>query len=215
MDYNSINMAEKLERKTLTAFEKNRTNPFIDKAIDNIETVKKKQFINTTNKAEIQMIVNNSGDTVGHSAFMRFIEVDEERFTKLYLSQFEAFWDLPKSAMRVFGYIMHQLKPKNDRFDFFYDECQEYTKYKSLQPIYDGLTSLCENGIIARGYNENVYFINPLIIFNGDRVTFAKTYIKKKKSQQIDPNQAQLFAQYQELPEGDPSATKTPSTDFD
>jgi hypothetical protein len=188
-------MSEKIEKKEvkgITSFQKNRTNPFIQAAIENIEVVKKRQFINTSNKAEIQMIVNDQGDTVGHSAFMRFIEVDEERFTKLYLSQFEAFWDLPKSAMRVFGYIMNQLKPKNDKFDFFIDDCQEYTKYKSLQPIYDGLTSLCENGIIARGYNENVYFINPLILFNGDRVTFAKTYIKKKKGINSNPNQISL-----------------------
>jgi intergrase/recombinase len=176
----------------LKDFEKNRANPFVDKAIENIETVKKKQFINTSNKSEVQVIINNEGEAVGHSAFMRFIEVDEDKFTKFYLSQFEAFWDLPKSAIRVFGYIMQQLKPKNDRFDFFMDDCLEYTKYKNKKQVYEGLTSLCQNGIIARGYNENVYFINPLIVFNGDRVTFAKTYIKKKKSKQVDPNQAQI-----------------------
>lgn len=179
----------------LKDFEKNRANPFVDNAIENIETVKKKQFINTANKSEVQVIINNEGEAVGHSAFMRFIEVDEDKFTKFYLSQFEAFWDLPKSAIRVFGYIMQQLKPKNDRFDFFMDDCMEYTKYKNKKQIYEGLTSLCQNGIIARGFNEYVYFINPLIVFNGDRVTFAKTYIKKKKQLQ-DPNQGELFSDH-------------------
>ncbi|KDS32474.1 repA domain protein, partial [Phocaeicola vulgatus str. 3775 SR(B) 19] len=27
---------------------------------------------------------------------------------------------------------------------------------------------------------DNLWFINPLIVFNGDRVTFAKTYVRKK-----------------------------------
>ncbi|MFS2435331.1 hypothetical protein AAH124_20465, partial [Phocaeicola vulgatus] len=34
--------------------------------------------------------------------------------------------------------------------------------------------------IIARGPADNLWFINPLIVFNGDRVTFAKTYVRKK-----------------------------------
>lgn len=200
-----------MKGKTLNSFEKNRTNPFVESAIENIEVVKKKQYINTTNKSEVQMIINDQGETVGHSAFMRFIEVDEEKFTKVYLSQFEAFWDLERTAIRVFGYIMNQLKPKNDRFDFFLDECLEYTKYKNKKQVYAGLTSLCLNGIIARGYNENVYFVNPLIVFNGDRVTFAKTYIKKKKGITHNPNQISL--PFSTPPESVPGAIE-PSTEF-
>ncbi|KAB4366781.1 RepA protein, partial [Bacteroides thetaiotaomicron] len=33
---------------------------------------------------------------------------------------------------------------------------------------------------IARGPNEYNWFINPLIVFNGDRVSFTKTYVRKK-----------------------------------
>ena len=108
---------------------------------------------------------------------------------------------------------MQQLVPKRDKFEFFYDDCQEYTKYRSIQPIYNGLSALIANGIIARGYNENVYFINPMIVFNGDRVTFAKTYIRKKKAS--DPNQASLFIEDSSvLPEKEPSALDQPSGDF-
>lgn len=172
---------------SLSKFSKNRENPFMEEALSDITTIKKRQIVNPNKQGEVQMIVNEQGEVTGHTAFMRFIEVDEEKFTKLYLSQFEAFWDLPSSAIRVFGYIMKQLKPKQDRFDFFLDECMMYTKYSSKPPIYQGLAALCENNIIARGYNEYVYFINPLIAFNGDRVTFTKTYVKKKK--EADPNQ--------------------------
>lgn len=177
--------------KGISSFEKNRTNPFVENALEDISIVQKKQYISSTKNSEVHTIIDQSGEPVGHTAFMRFIEVDEEKFAKMYLSQFENFWDLPRSSMRVFGYIMGQLKPKHDKFEFFYDDCQTYTKYQSLQPIYNGLASLISNGIIARGYNENTFFINPLIVFNGDRVTFAKTYIRKKKNN-IDPNQKQI-----------------------
>ena len=33
-----------------------------------------------------------------------------------------------------------------------------------------------------------------MVAFNGDRITFAKTYVKKrKKTQNIDPNQTSLL----------------------
>ena len=32
-----------------------------------------------------------------------------------------------------------------------------------------------------------------MIAFNGDRVTFAKTYVKKQKGKVIDPNQINLL----------------------
>lgn len=202
-----IESVSKNEIKGISSFAKNRTNPFVEHALEDISIVKKKQWMSSTKNAEVHTIIDKDGQAVGHSAFMRFIEVDEEKFAKMYLSQFENFWDLPKSAMRVFGYIMQQLKPKKDKFEFFYDDCQEYTKYKSIQPIYNGLTALIANGIIARGYNENTFFINPLIVFNGDRVTFAKTYIKKKKKV-ADPNQLDAFD------EAAPSAIQ-PSEEFD
>ena len=55
---------------------------------------------------------------------------------------------------------------------------------------------MLENEIIARGRADNLYFINPMIAFNGNRVTFAKTYIKKQKTDKyIDPNQTNLLDQ--------------------
>lgn len=61
-------------------------------------------------------------------------------------------------------------------------KCMEYTLYKSDKQIYKGLGELVNGEIIARGPNEYVWFVNPMVVFNGDRVSFAKTYVKKKQS---------------------------------
>ena len=53
-------------------------------------------------------------------------------------------------------------------------------QYKSDKAIYKGLAELVQSEIIARGPNEYNWFINPLIVFNGDRVSFTKTYVRKK-----------------------------------
>jgi intergrase/recombinase len=156
-------------------------NPFVDKAIEEITIKKKTQMIRSTN-SEIQMIVSDEdGDVKGYSAFMRFVEVDEDKFAKIYLSQFESFWELSKPAVRVFGYIINTLKPNSDVFHLRMDKCLKYTKYAHANSVITGLSDLIDKEIIAKSKYENEYFINPLIVFNGSRVTFAKTYVKKQK----------------------------------
>ena len=178
----------------LSDFEKNRTNPFLDKALDEVQISRKyKTATRTGESAMLQAFDPNTGEILGHTMFIREIEVDEEKFTKLYLSQFESFWELNRAAIRIFGYIMHKMRPKSDKVEFLPDECLEYTKYKSVRQVYDGLASLLECKIIARGYNEYTYFINPLVFFNGDRVSFVRTYVKKKKGKSGDPQQLSVF----------------------
>lgn len=178
----------------LSEFEKNKVNPFIEQALEQINknVVKKYKTASKTGERAILKAVDDNGEILGHTTFIRQIEVDEQQFTKLYLSNFSAFFDLSSASIKVFGYIMHQLKPKNDTFHLFIDECMEYTGYSSKTPIYKALAELVQAEIIARGSHEIIYFINPMIVFNGDRITFAKTYVKKRKAS-ADPNQIDLF----------------------
>ena len=168
----------------LTEFQLNKENPFLKQAIEQVQKsiVKKyKTASSTDQKAILQAYDPNTGEVLGHTQFIRQIEVDDDQFAKFYLSNFSSFFDLKPQAIRVFGYILNQLIPNKDEFLFLTDECLEYTKYKSSTSVRIGLTSLLENEIIARGRADNLYFINPMIAFNGNRVTFAKTYIRKKK----------------------------------
>lgn len=194
----------KKKKKALSVvdFEKNKENPFLKEAVEQIQQniVKKYRNASGTSQTAILQAVDSDGQVLGHTSFIRQIEVDEEQFTKIYLSQFSAFWELKTQAIRVFGYIMTKLVPKQDMFYFFIDECMEYTQYKSEKSIYIGLASLLDCNIIARGRADSLYYINPMIAFNGDRVTFAKTYVKKTKGNQIkDPNQLDLLDQIKEF----------------
>ena len=186
-------MAQKY--KPIKDLPKYKENPFVESAIQKVEenTVSKKRFIKGTKGVE-QVIVNSDGEITGSTAFLQMVEVDEDKFAKLYLSQFAAFWDLSKPAIRVFGYIITCcLIPNKDIFYVDQKEAMEYTGYSSERYILTGLSVLCEHGIIARSNNSYKYFINPLVVFNGNRVTFAKTYVRKKslKQQQIDAMKGQ------------------------
>lgn len=179
----------------LTDFRLNKENPFLEQAVEKVQNniVKRyKTASKTGEKAILKAFDENTGEILGHTQFIRQVEVDEEQFAKLYLSNFSAFFDLKPQAIRVFGYILTQLIPNRDEFIFFNDEAMEYTGYKSSTSVRIGLTSLLENEVIARGRAENLYFINPMVVFNGNRITFAKTYVKKQKQKIQDPNQIQL-----------------------
>jgi hypothetical protein len=179
----------------ISKFKKNSENPFVEQAIEKINKniVKKYKNASGSSSKAVLSAVDDNGEVVGHTTFIQQIEVDEEQFTKFYLSQFGAFWDLGKQAIRVFGYIMNQLQPKKDMFIFLMEECKNHTGYKSESSVFIGLNQLLENDIIARGPADSLYFINPLIAFNGDRVTYAKTYVKKRKKNEPDPNQLGMF----------------------
>ena len=181
--------------KKITDFEKNIETPFLKEAVQQIQSGIVKKYKNTsgTSRGAILQAVNSEGELVGHTSFIRQIEVDEQQFTKIYLSQFSAFFELNSQSIKVFGYIMTKLMPKQDFFIFDLEECLEYTGYKSGQSVYNGLSGLIGSSIIARGKKDYLYFINPMVFFNGDRVTFAKTYVKKQKGKIIDPMQTNLL----------------------
>ena len=194
-----IQTMEKKKRITtgvtnITKYEMNKENPFVKQAIQKIENniVKKYKSSTGTSRNAILQAVNSEGEHVGHTSFIRQIEVDEDQFAKIYLSNFSSFFNLKPQAIKVFGYILEQLVPNKDEFLFFIEDCLDYTKYKSDTSVRIGLTNLLENEIIARGRTEVLYYINPMVAFNGNRITFAKTYVKKQKQQKMDPSQTTL-----------------------
>lgn len=189
-------MEEKKKQKKnykLSEYKSNITNPFMDQALEEIQGNITKKYRSATNTGEkaILKAVDDNGELLGHTSFVRQIEVDEEQFTKIYLSQFSAFFDLKPQAIKVFGYIMTKMVPGQDLFIFLMHECLDYTGYKSKNSLWIGLGDLVQHEIIARGPADTLYYINPMVVFNGNRVSFTRSYVKKKKKY-INPDQRTL-----------------------
>lgn len=184
----------------------NEENPFIKQAIEQVHknVVKKYKTASATGQKAILKAIDDNGEVLGHTQFIRQIEVDEQQFAKFYLSNFSAFFDLKPPAIKVFGYILNQLVPNKDEFIFLLDDCIKYTGYKTKASVFQGLGQLVENEIIARGKTDFLYYINPMIVFNGNRVTFAKTYVKKKVDPlAANPNQRNLLEMIEEVENDD------------
>lgn len=194
---------EKENTTKFSDFKKNEENPFLKQALEEVNksVVKKyKSAAGTDRKAVLQAVDPNTGELLGHTSFIRQIEVDEEQFTKFYLSNFKVFYGLSEKAMRIFGYIQTRLIPNKDEFTLFMDDCLKQTGYKTKRSAYAALAELIKAEIIARGKVDTLFFINPMVVFNGNRITFVRTYIKrvedkslKKQRRLADKDQLSLF----------------------
>lgn len=174
---------KELEKATrITDFPTNKENPFLKQAIEQIQghVIKRSQMsTGSTKKAILQAVNPDTGEPVGYTSFVRQIEVDDDKFTKIYSSHLQAFFDLSKTGMRVLAYVMTCMRISRDTILFDIDEAMNYTGYKAHRSVYDGLAELLKAKIIARGKKDNIYYINPMIIFNGNRINFIEQYVKK------------------------------------
>ncbi len=180
--------------KKLTDYPENESNPFSEKAVLEINTTKKRQALRppkTDNGENKYWVVDNSGEKVAESLFVREVEVDDEQFAKIFLGGLLNFWELSPRGIRVFTYILRQLRPGRDEFYFSTTEGMKFTQYKSRGLVTSGLAELIGAGLIARSTDPLIYFVNPLVVFNGSRVTFAKSYVRKQ-IQAKNPNQLAL-----------------------
>lgn len=170
-----------MEKKlSLLNFPVNEDNPFLRQTVEEVSNhiVKKWTTNGGTSRNAILTAVDSDNKPVGHTTFVRQRKVDSEKFTKIYTEFFKAFFDLTQAGIRVFGYIMQSMKPSKDTVVFSYSDCMKYTGYKAKGSVYKGIAELLRGGIIARTKEEWLFFINPQIIWNGDRVSFINDYIK-------------------------------------
>ena len=166
------------------------TNPLVDK-MDSMPVKIRRTMLKSSDKGMVHTIVNQDGEITGETGFYRFEEVDTEKFAKVFVSQLAVFWGLTNPGIRVLTYFIEKLHPNSDIVYFDVKECMEYCHYKTHTQVYKGLVDLINNQVLFRSEKDWRYFINPMIMFNGDRVTFAKTYIKKKNKTE-NPNQQKI-----------------------
>ncbi|MGI8464457.1 hypothetical protein [Pectobacterium punjabense] len=165
-------------------------NPFCFETELKIETRKKNLTVSRgTELIERKDISKNYFANIVHTQ-----EVDKEEFIKLYTSQIKAYFDLTKTAYKVF-FIFLRIYQDAIGKDHFYLSCKKAMSLAekidhfalSESIFYRGVKELIEKRIIAKTNEKNWYFINPAIVFNGDRARFVSEIIKKKEVMEEQP----------------------------
>lgn len=104
-------------------------------------------------------------------------KVDHEAFIKVFVDSISYITKLSKTAQAILPYIMYNM-PK-DRGHVIIDNAtvMEMCNFKSRKSVRDAVVELLEKDFIARTTMPKVYWINPLMMFNGNRITYANEYI--------------------------------------
>lgn len=156
---------------------KHKLNPFLDNDVITMDKGKKQIVIGSTNKV---LVDTKSGDAEAITLLHKYKEVDRDKFVKLYVNEIQALFDLTKTGLKVFGFVLQCLKINDDMIYMDVSEIKEYCGYKSNKTVYKGLSELLSSKIIAMSNKTNLWFVNPKVVFNGNRIAFVKEYRLKE-----------------------------------
>lgn len=164
-------------------FNKIKTNdycPFLTKL--NIKEHKKLVEVANYNKDKIYELREKDSDT-GNFGILDTIKIEqlviadkrtyEGQFIKFFKTKFLS--SLSTNGIRIFVYIADNLELNNNKIILDKTKIALECKIVETRKIYDGLNELIEKNIIAKHTIENVFYVNPSIIFRGSnrRVLFT------------------------------------------
>lgn len=147
------------------------------------------------------MHVSAEGESVQHSGIHIVESVDKDEFVKLYTKNVKAIFDLKPTTQRVLQYLMVELQkiPNSDAVYLAWVGAEEYFSEVDLKvsraSFHRALKELLEKGFIAESTKPNMFWFNPHLFFNGNRMTFIKEYrVKEKSPSESDlENQQEMF----------------------
>lgn len=139
-------------------------------------------------------IKDQNGDEINAGVIGKIEEIDTEEFIKLYTKNVGMLFDLSSRAQKALVAVFCAVQQFKDQSHIFlpYHYAVEFyekigiIKVPSRSTFSAGITDLINMNFIAAHYGgDGWYWVNPNLIFNGDRVRFVTEYrIKAKQENQ-------------------------------
>lgn len=163
---------------------KYETNPSIVPTAEKLVTKKNKVLFKNGNAA---LVDASTGELAGHlqRVFISEVEVDTEKFIKVYANSLDELMNLSSAGIKVFKLIYLELlnKPNIDNVTLDFNALKTLNKWEFAQSTFiSGINDLTQKKIIFKALNPAQYWINIEIFFNGDRVSVIKSYRLKQQS---------------------------------
>jgi hypothetical protein len=166
-------------------FEKHAENPFKGFAL--ALSTKKASYANQDRN--ISIVNETTGETISEVTHMStFYKVDNAKFTKIYQGGLQAIFGLKSPGMKVLKIVLEQLSltPGRDEISLSYVMASSDIKQSTYTR---GVRELVEAKIIAPAFIPARWYINPTIIFNGDRLVLTARYEKESKITPVIDNE--------------------------
>lgn len=160
-------------------------NPFASEDGFRVPVKNRSEIIQTDGPAAVTV----GDEKIAVAQIRRITTVDSDPFVKLFTAELNRFFDLTPTALRIVTVLIQNIGKIR-----LGDGDQVYITERSIgdtlesnglpapssATYYRAIEELIGKGFIAPSTNTPLYFINPAIFFNGDRVRFV-TEIRRKK----------------------------------
>lgn len=174
-----------------------RENPFITS--DTAIATRGKRIVVSGGKAIVDV---QTGEMENVAEIVMVRQVDSEQFVKLFTQNLRIFFDLTPVTMKLLQVLLSQVQraPNTDRVmlnlmimqDFFTEHQDEPMSKASF---HRAVRELIEKKFIAETMLGGLYFINPNLFFNGDRVRFMTEIRRGKTRAEADAKHDKLMTQ--------------------
>lgn len=160
-------------------------NPFATDEGFRVPTRTKSEVIQTDGPASVMV----GEERIAIAQIRKIKTVDSDPFVKLFTAELDRFFNLTPTALRIVTVLIQDIgKIRIGQGDQVYLTERSITetleshglKAPSSATYYRAMEELIEKGFVAASMNPPLFFINPAIFFNGDRVRFV-TEIRRKK----------------------------------
>lgn len=190
-----MTQAEKPERQTRRGVVVYNANPFLEtRSVPTKSGVRK--IIGSNH--QLMVIDSGTGEEIGPGGFYTEKAIDKTQFVKLYVNGVKALKELTGAGTKVFEilYLEVQKNIGTDRVLMSYDLINQDITPLSRSTYMRGMRELMDKGFVAASIVQNLYFVNPDFIWNGDRLAFVQMYYKKPVDERkIDTKTLDLFEQ--------------------
>lgn len=172
--------------------QKHRTNPFITGDGQGLVIAKtKSEVLETT--GPLQVIDSHTGQVTTSAQIRQVKFVDADRFVKLFVRHLDAFFDLKPGTIRILMAVLEELSQARyahgDTIYLNYGKVQEFfikknSKAPAKATFFSSMAELTEKKFVAPSVDVNLWFVNPAVFFNGDRIRFVTELRRKRQSPQ-------------------------------
>lgn len=172
-------MTEQIDRRK-AGITKYKTNPFRTEMVAQVELGHKTLTFGTGNKAVDQ----KTGECLGEAAYKQTRVVDKTKFIMMYQALQNAFWQLSNRSQKVLRLVFFEVSERaigKDEIYLNWEVANEFFIQEDMKmsraTYFRGLKELIEKKVIAESTRPNIYYINPTLMFNGNRATFIQQII--------------------------------------
>lgn len=156
-------------------------NPFLEGASTTIKG--RKKHYSVTGGRALPMI-DQHGTVLGGVEHKIVRMVDDAQFVKVFADGISGIYDLKSAGSKVFRYLFDvvQKHPNTDRIYLYFMNAAEEPWSIPKSTFFRGLAELLEKKFAARSSDPNMFYLNPTMIWNGDRFRFVTEFVRDKRA---------------------------------